>query len=94
MLRPVLINPSFIMPNLIIEIPQEIMEALRFPPGEAEREVRKELALALYERQVLSLGKARQLAGLTRWEFEELLGERRIPRQYTKEDLRDDVAPA
>lgn len=64
------------------------------PPGEVEMELRKELALALYRRGVLSSGKARQLVGMTRWQFEELLGERRVVRHYTEKDLAEDQAYA
>ena len=32
------------------------------------------------------MGKARVLAQMTRWEFEELLGQRRIVRHYTEEE--------
>jgi predicted HTH domain antitoxin len=56
-----------------------------------KEEFRKELALALYERGVLSMGKARLLAEMTRWEFVELLGERRINRHYTEADLEEDI---
>lgn len=72
-------------------IPPDIADALRYPPTDAERELHKELALALYARQVLPFGKARALAGLTRWEFEELLGERQIPRHYAENDLQEDL---
>lgn len=74
-----------------LEIPGEILRAARLPPQEVEHEFRKELALALYQRGVLSLGKARLLAQMTRWEFEELLGQRRIPRHYADIDLKEDV---
>ena len=60
-------------------------------PGEVERERRKALALALYQRQGLSFGKARMLAQMTRWEFEELLGQRQIARHYSEDDLREDI---
>lgn len=53
--------------------------------------MRKELAVTLYARQLLSLGKARQLAGLSRRDFEALLGERRVPRHYSEEDLEEDL---
>ena len=53
-----------------------------------------ELALALYWRGVLPLGKARQLAEMTRWQFEELLGQRRVARHYTEKDLAEDQAYA
>lgn len=50
------------------------------------------LALALYGRAVLSSGNAAALAGMTRWQWEELLGARKIPRHYTEEDLCIDSA--
>lgn len=65
--------------------------ASALPPDEAEQEVRKELAVTLYARQLLPMGKARQLTGLSRRDFEVLLGERQIPRYYTEEDLEADL---
>jgi predicted HTH domain antitoxin len=79
------------MAKLVLEIPEEIRAALRLPPGEVERELRKELALALYQRQVLPFGKARALAQVTRWEFEELLRERKVTRHYSEDDLQEDI---
>jgi predicted HTH domain antitoxin len=77
--------------GMTLEIPAEVVEGTRLPPSEMEKEFRKELAVALYARDVLSLGKARLLAQMTRWEFEDLLGERRIPRHYTAENLDEDL---
>jgi hypothetical protein len=42
-----------------VELPYSVADALRLPPPDAEAEVRKELALALYARGILGLGKAR-----------------------------------
>ena len=77
--------------ELILKIPEDVMDALRLPPDEVEAELRKELALALYQRGVLSSGKARAFAGMTRWEFEEILGKRRIRRHYTEKNLKEDI---
>ncbi len=77
--------------QLILKIPEDVVDALRLPPDEVDAELRKELALALYQRGVLSSGKACRLAGMTRWEFEELIGQRRIPRHYTEENLEEDI---
>lgn len=79
------------MPKLLVEIPDDVTDALRLPPAEQEHELRKELALALYQRGALSLGKARRLAGMGRWDFDRLLGERKLTRHYTEDDLRDDL---
>ena len=79
------------MAALKLEIPSEVLDAVRLPPGEVEEELRKELALALYRRRVLSLGKARLLAKMTRWQFEQLLAERQVPRHYSEADLGEDL---
>lgn len=79
---------------LILEIPSDVVAALRLPPAEAEKVIRKELALALYQRGVLPVGKARLLAGMTRREFKEALGERGIERHYGLAELQDDMAYA
>ena len=76
---------------MILNIPTDILNAVKFPLQEMEQEFHKELALALYQRGALSLGKSRLLAKMTRWEFEELLGERKIVRQYTVADLEEDI---
>ena len=77
--------------GISLEIPADVLRAVRLPPREVEQEFRKELALALYQRGVLPLGKARLLARMTRWEFEELLGQRKILRHYTDMDLEEDI---
>lgn len=80
------------MSDLVLNIPGDVVSALRLPPAQVERELRTELALALYARQILPLGKARRLAAMTRRDFEELLGERQVPRAYTEDDLDEDIA--
>jgi predicted HTH domain antitoxin len=79
------------MAKVVLEVPPEIVDAVRLPLAEVEGELLKELALALYRRGALSLGKARTLAHMSRWQFEQLLGERRIPRHYTEADLGEDL---
>jgi predicted HTH domain antitoxin len=78
------------MAQLMIKIPEEVLQVLRLPPDEAEAEVRKELALALYARGILPFGKACVLAGMTIREFAQLLASRQIARHYTEEDLQTD----
>lgn len=82
------------MERVTLEVPKEVVEAIKLPPQEVEQELRKELAVALYRRGVLSLGKARVLAQMTRWEFEEYLGHRGVPRHYTADDLEEDLSYA
>jgi predicted HTH domain antitoxin len=80
------------MSDITITIPQEIVSALRLPPDSVESALHQELAVALYIRGVLSSGKAATLAGLKRWQWEELLGLQKVSRHYTDEDLQMDIA--
>jgi predicted HTH domain antitoxin len=74
--------------------PDSVADALRLALPDAEAEVLRELALALYTRGILGFGKARELCGLTRWQFEELLGRRKVVRPYDEDDLAVDLAYA
>jgi predicted HTH domain antitoxin len=74
-----------------IEIDDDVYEALQLPEEERSRALKQELAVSLYARDVLSFGKARALAELSKREFHELLGERKIPRHYNEQELAEDV---
>ncbi len=77
--------------TLSLDVPEEILASLGLSPEHAEEELKKDLAVALYARRALSFAEARKLTNLTRREFDELLGERRVPRQYDDEDLSGDI---
>jgi len=70
-----------------LEIPQDILDSARLSLDQ----VRVELAVHLYEQGRLSIGKAHELAGLSLWEFRQLLGARQIPAHLAAEDLEQDV---
>ncbi|ALU11849.1 hypothetical protein EYM_05380 [Ignicoccus islandicus DSM 13165] len=76
--------------RVVIEVP----ENLRIPPGELEERLRIELALRLYEKGIANLGQARRIAGLSKWDFLELLARERIPIRYGEEELREDLEVA
>ena len=59
-------------------LPDDILQATRM----SEEELRRELALLLFQQEKLSLGKASQLAKMTILEFQHLLASRRIPAHY------------
>ena len=79
------------MRSFVIEIGPEIVEAARVPFGEAEARFRLELAVSLYQQGLLPRSKARLLAQMSRFEFEEILAKRQIPYPYTETDLEEDV---
>jgi predicted HTH domain antitoxin len=57
----------------------------------SEPEIRRELALALFQQEKLTLGQARRLAGLSHLDFQALLAERQIPIHYGVEEFRQDL---
>jgi predicted HTH domain antitoxin len=74
-----------------LEIPDAVADAMRLPGSERQQRILIELAVSLYAQGILSFGKARQLCGMTKFEFGVLLGRRSVPRHYTQEDLQDDL---
>ncbi|MEB3760629.1 MAG: UPF0175 family protein [Desulfurococcales archaeon] len=77
---------------IVIRVPRDVVEGARIPEDEFERIARIELAVALYARGILSLGQARRLAGISKWEFLEELARKGVERHYTREELEDDIA--
>jgi len=75
-----------------LQIPDTIVQAIRLPEERIVQELLVELAVALYAQELLSFGKARELAGMGKYEFGQLLGKRGIPRHYGWEELEDDLA--
>ena len=56
-----------------------------------EADLRRELAIALFQQERLTLGSASQLAGLHQIEFQRLLANRGICIHYGIEDLEQDL---
>ena len=76
------------MPGTIsIEIPREVSHVTRMTP----EELRRELAVYLFQQGKLSFGKAREVAEMTAWAFQQVLGSRGIPVHYRVEDYEQDL---
>ena len=80
--------------SLRLDIPDSVVQGLRLPEGEIPGHLRTELAIALYAQGVLSLGKAAELAEMSRLLFGELVDQRGIPRHYGERDLAEHLAYA
>jgi len=70
-----------------IEIPREIIRSTRMTP----QELKQDLAILLFQQGKLSFGKAREMAGMTAWAFQQLLGSRGIPIHYDVEEYEEDL---
>lgn len=70
-----------------ITIPDEVLAFT----GLSEAEIRRELAVALFQVERLTLAQAAKLADQTQLEFQKVLASRRIPLHYGAEELNDDL---
>lgn len=70
-----------------LEISRDILDSARMTIDE----LKIEIAISLYAQGRLSFGKARELSGLSLWEFRQLLAFRRISPHYDIEDFEEDL---
>lgn len=70
------------------EYPDDVLDAMS--ETEVQALAREALSAQLYERGLLSSGRAAQLLGITRWDFLDLLG--RYGVSYFDEDIANDDA--
>jgi len=78
--------------SITIEFPSDILLALNETEAELKQRIKTSLAMRLYRLQKLTIGKAAQLSGLSRFEFETLLSENEIPiSNLTINDVMDDI---
>ena len=78
--------------SITLQVPDSVARGLRLPEGEAVERLHSELALSLYAQDILSFGKAAELAAVSRYQFADLVARRGIPRHYGPEDLAEDLA--
>jgi predicted HTH domain antitoxin len=80
--------------SITLDIPNNIHKALHVTPAEAEKRLKLELAISLYAQNALGLGKAAELAGMSRLDFNDVLAGRGIPMHYGQKELEEDLAYA
>ena len=77
--------------TISIDFPADLFLALNETENEVKQHIKVLLAIRLYKLQKLTIGKAAQVAGLTRLEFETMLSEHEIPiSNLTIEDVISD----
>lgn len=70
-----------------IVIPEDIMQSTRLMPAE----LIQELAVALFQRDKLTLGQASRLAAMNQWQFQQLLASRGISLHYDVAEFEADL---
>lgn len=79
------------MEALSVEIPESITLSIKIPESELKTRLKIELAIRLYQKGILGFGKARELAGLNKWQFQEILAKEKVPLNYDLEELERDL---
>ena len=65
--------------SVTIDFPSDILLTLNENENELKRHIKLSLAIRLYKLQKLTIGKAAQLAGLSRYDFETVLSDNEVP---------------
>lgn len=83
------------MATLTMEMPETVFSALHADPREFTRQMRVAAAIKWYELGKISQNKGAEIAGLSRSEFIDALGEASVsPLQISSEQLREELADA
>ena len=77
--------------KITVELPDNLLGILNIPKDKLPSELKIQLALFLYEKGKLTFGKARELSGLSVWEFMERLSENKIPLRYDLQEFEKDL---
>ena len=67
------------MPSMSLDIPAEVLTALRRSPDEFVREMRLAASMHWYQRGVISQERAAEIAGLDRTDFLLALAREKVP---------------
>ena len=73
--------------QMVIEISDSVLQKMSMTPAD----LKLEIAVSLYERQILTLEQASKLADLDQLSFQQELGKREIALHYEVSDLESDV---
>ena len=78
------------MEELPVTVPKDLVRILKVRDEDIPRLVRLYLAIELYREGKVSLGKAAEIAGITKWEMMEILASKDVL-QYDVKDLEKDI---
>jgi predicted HTH domain antitoxin len=80
------------MTTVTVEVPDSAFSALRRSPQEFAREMRLAAAIQWYHQELISQGKAAEIAGLSRADFLDALFRAKVPAsQITVDELKEEL---
>ena len=72
---------------MLVEVPSDFISVSDY----SENDLKIDVAVLLYKRQVLTLARAARWVGMTRLEFQKTLAERGFPINFSIEDFDTDL---
>lgn len=72
---------------MVLELPDDLISLTAY----TEQDLKVDVAVMLYQRQVLTLARAARCTGLTRLQFQKALADREISINYTVADFEVDM---
>ena len=80
------------MTTVTVEVPESAFSALRRSPEEFAREMRIAAAIQWYHQELISQGRAAEIAGLSRADFLDALFRAKVPAcQITIDELKEEL---
>jgi predicted HTH domain antitoxin len=73
-----------------LDMPEDILLTAKLSRDRVDSEVKRLVAFELYRERLLSLGKACELANITKWEFFDMNKRLGIPLHYDEANLSED----
>ena len=77
--------------GIMVEIPDDLEVILKIDKKDIPKAVKLYLAIELYREGKISLGKASEIAGISKEEMMKVLSRKGIPINYDIEDLKEDI---
>jgi len=78
--------------TISVDFPNDILLALNESENDLKKRIKVTLSIQLYKLQKLTIGKATQLSGMTRFEFEKELSKNKISiSNLSEEDILRDI---
>ncbi|MFH1774810.1 MAG: UPF0175 family protein [Methanobacteriota archaeon] len=74
-----------------VNLPRELIRILKIREKDFSKAVLESITVELYREGLISLGKAAEIAKISKWEMFEILAAKKIPLQYYPEDLKQDI---
>ena len=76
--------------EIMLKLPKSILAVMGSTETDIGQTIMETVAVALYHRRQISLGKAAEIAGISVWQMNQILAKHDVSLDYTAEDAAQD----